>query len=172
MCTIYGQQQSILLAGKNSVLLLFMFPLFDLQGLKPYAEDAEFRKKWASVKYHNKQAFAAKLKEWTGVEVPIASLYDIHIKRIHEYKRQYMNMIATIYRYKTIKVRRLSALSLIFHHIYGAVWAVASLCAVICCCTGDDQLFRLSIIVSSMQHLTLATASDAGDCCLRNLPKP
>jgi starch phosphorylase len=74
-----------------------------LQGLKPYAEDAEFRKKWASVKYHNKQAFAAKLKEWTGVEVPIASLYDIHIKRIHEYKRQYMNMIATIYRYKTIK---------------------------------------------------------------------
>ena len=38
------------------------------------------------------------------MEVPIASLYDIQIKRIHEYKRQYMNMIATIYRYKQIKV--------------------------------------------------------------------
>lgn len=75
-----------------------------MQGLKPHAEDADFRKKWAAIKFHNKQRLAEKIKEWTGIEVPVASLYDIHIKRIHEYKRQYMNMIATIYRYKQIKV--------------------------------------------------------------------
>jgi glycogen phosphorylase len=74
------------------------------QGLKPHAEDAEFRKKWAAIKFHNKQALAAKIKEWTGIEVPVAALYDIHIKRIHEYKRQYMNAVSVIYRYKQIKV--------------------------------------------------------------------
>ena len=74
------------------------------QGLKPHAEDAEFRKKWAAIKFHNKQALAAKIKEWTGIQVPVAALYDIHIKRIHEYKRQYMNLVSVIYRYKQIKV--------------------------------------------------------------------
>jgi glycogen phosphorylase len=74
------------------------------QGLKPHAEDAEFRKKWAAIKFHNKQALAEKIKEWTGIEVPVAALYDIHIKRIHEYKRQYMNAVSVIYRYKQIKV--------------------------------------------------------------------
>ena len=76
-----------------------------LQGLKPHAEDAEFRQKWAAIKYHNKERLAAKIKEWTGVTVPVGSLYDVHIKRIHEYKRQYMNMISIIYRYKKIKAR-------------------------------------------------------------------
>ena len=76
-----------------------------VQGLKPHAEDPEFRKKWASIKYHNKERLAGKIKEWTGITVPVGSLYDIHIKRIHEYKRQYMNMVSIIYRYKQIKVR-------------------------------------------------------------------
>ncbi len=79
--------------------------LAGVQGLKPHAEDAEFRKKWASIKYHNKERLAGKIKEWTGITVPVGSLYDIHIKRIHEYKRQYMNMISIIYRYKQIKAR-------------------------------------------------------------------
>lgn len=78
------------------------------QGLKPYAEDAAFRKKWAEIKYHNKERLAAKLKEWTGITVPVNSMYDVQIKRIHEYKRQYMNMISVIYRYKLIKVFILS----------------------------------------------------------------
>ena len=76
-----------------------------VQGLKPYAEDAAFRGKWAAIKYHNKERLAAKLKEWTGISVPVNSMYDVQIKRIHEYKRQYMNMISVIYRYKLIKVR-------------------------------------------------------------------
>jgi len=75
-----------------------------MQGLKPHAEDAAFRKKWAEIKYHNKERLAAKLKEWTGITVPVNSMYDVQIKRIHEYKRQYMNMISVIYRYKLIKV--------------------------------------------------------------------
>ena len=37
--------------------------------------------------------------------MPVDSLYDVHIKRIHEYKRQFMNMISIIYRYKKIKAR-------------------------------------------------------------------
>lgn len=59
-----------------------------LQGLKPYAEDAAFREKWSSIKYHNKERFAVKVKEWTGIDIPAGAMYDIHIKRIHEYKRQ------------------------------------------------------------------------------------
>lgn len=61
-----------------------------LQGLKPFAEDAAFREKWSAIKYHNKERFAGKVKEWTGIDIPVGAMYDIHIKRIHEYKRQYV----------------------------------------------------------------------------------
>jgi glucan phosphorylase len=42
-------------------------------------------------------------QEITGIDIPVDSLYDVQIKRIHEYKRQYMNILSVIYRYKMIK---------------------------------------------------------------------
>ena len=74
-----------------------------LVGLKPFADDAAFRKRWAAVKLENKARLAAKIKELTGVEMPLTSMFDVQIKRIHEYKRQLMNVLSVIARYQEIK---------------------------------------------------------------------
>ena len=74
-----------------------------LAGLKPFADDAAFRKRWAAVKLENKARLAAKVKELTGVDMPLTSMFDVQIKRIHEYKRQLMNVLSVIARYQEIK---------------------------------------------------------------------
>ncbi|KAL4459172.1 hypothetical protein ABPG75_014037 [Micractinium tetrahymenae] len=74
-----------------------------LEKLKPFAEDAGFRARWRAIKQQKKAALAAHIKEVTGYEVSTEPLFDIQVKRIHEYKRQFMNAISLIYRYKTIK---------------------------------------------------------------------
>ncbi|CAD7703361.1 unnamed protein product [Ostreobium quekettii] len=74
-----------------------------LEGLKPFAEDAEFRKKWSAVKRKNKERLGAKIRELTGDDVDTSSMFDIQIKRIHEYKRQFLNVLSVIRRYNTIK---------------------------------------------------------------------
>ena len=70
-----------------------------LQRLAPLAGDAAFRKEWRAAKRHNKAALAALLRERTGVEVDPDSLFDIQVKRLHEYKRQHLNVlhVATLY---------------------------------------------------------------------------
>lgn len=74
-----------------------------LEGLRPLAEDAGFRAKWRQVKRHRKAALAARIKEVTGDDVPLDAMFDVQVKRIHEYKRQFMNAISLIWRYHTIK---------------------------------------------------------------------
>lgn len=74
-----------------------------LAKLKPFAEDAAFRARWREVKHLKKAALAEHIKEVTGYEVSTDPMFDIQVKRIHEYKRQFMNAISLIYRYKTIK---------------------------------------------------------------------
>lgn len=74
-----------------------------LAGLKPMAEDPAFRARWRAVKVARKEKLAAHVKATTGYDLPISSLYDIQVKRIHEYKRQYLNAISLIHRYTTIK---------------------------------------------------------------------
>ena len=56
-----------------------------LAGLKPLAEDAAFRQRWAAIKQQKKAALAARIKELTGYEVTTNALFDIQVKRIHEY---------------------------------------------------------------------------------------
>jgi starch phosphorylase len=74
-----------------------------LAGLKPYAEDAAFRARWRAVKQIRKEKLAAHVKQTTGYDLPTSSIFDIQVKRIHEYKRQFMNAISLIHRYSTIK---------------------------------------------------------------------
>eukprot|EP00210_Caulerpa_lentillifera_P007275 g6957.t1 len=74
-----------------------------LESLRDKAEDAEFRKKWKAVKQKNKARLAAKIKEATGDTVNTEALFDIQIKRIHEYKRQHLNIMSIIWRYLQIK---------------------------------------------------------------------
>ena len=74
-----------------------------LANLKPKAEDPAFRKKWRDIKLQRKQKLAKHIKESTGYDVPVASMYDVQVKRIHEYKRQLMNAVSLIHRYQKIK---------------------------------------------------------------------
>mmetsp|Transcript_11139 Transcript_11139/g.13156 ORF Transcript_11139/g.13156 Transcript_11139/m.13156 type:complete len:903 (-) Transcript_11139:212-2920(-) len=76
--------------------------LNDLTALRPYAEDPEFRAKWRAIKHSCKVRLAQWVKEQTGYTISSDSLFDVQIKRIHEYKRQYLNIIRCIHTYNTI----------------------------------------------------------------------
>jgi len=68
----------------------------------PYANDKQFQEQFIQIKNENKVKLAAWVKEKTGYVIPINALYDIQVKRIHEYKRQLMNILWVIHRYLTI----------------------------------------------------------------------
>ncbi|MGK2858433.1 MAG: glycogen/starch/alpha-glucan phosphorylase [Thermoanaerobaculia bacterium] len=74
-----------------------------IRALEPMAEDAAFREKWRRVKRENKEALAAEIAKRTGVVIDPASLFDIQVKRFHEYKRQHLNVLHVITRYLRIK---------------------------------------------------------------------
>uniref|UniRef100_A0A1D2AFX8 Alpha-1,4 glucan phosphorylase n=1 Tax=Auxenochlorella protothecoides TaxID=3075 RepID=A0A1D2AFX8_AUXPR len=74
-----------------------------LAGLEPRAEDPAFRARWREVKTTAKAALAARIAETTGYEVTTDAMFDIQVKRIHEYKRQLLNAISLIVRYQEIK---------------------------------------------------------------------
>jgi glycogen phosphorylase len=65
----------------------------ELQRLEPFAADAGFQEDWRSVKRGNKLNLAALIKERTGIIVDPQSLFDIQVKRLHEYKRQHLNVL-------------------------------------------------------------------------------
>jgi starch phosphorylase len=77
--------------------------LFRLEELKPLAEDAAFREQWRTVKQHNKERLAAYVQRKIGVEVNLDAMFDVQIKRIHEYKRQILNVLHVITLYNRIK---------------------------------------------------------------------
>ncbi|THU89625.1 glycogen phosphorylase [Dendrothele bispora CBS 962.96] len=77
--------------------------LYKLKDLLPYADDAEFRKQWVAVKQHNKERLARHVKTTLGFEVNTNAMFDVQIKRLHEYKRQNLNIFGVIHRYLTIK---------------------------------------------------------------------
>jgi starch phosphorylase len=67
-----------------------------LRLLEPLAEDAAFRARWRAVKRANKVDLAAAVKARAGVDVLPDSLFDVQVKRIHEYKRQHLNVLHVI----------------------------------------------------------------------------
>ncbi|ARJ67522.1 glycogen phosphorylase [Magnetospirillum sp. ME-1] len=74
-----------------------------LHKLEPLADDAAFRKAFAAVKRANKERLASMLSLRLGVEVDVDSLFDVQVKRIHEYKRQLLNILHVITRYGRIR---------------------------------------------------------------------
>ncbi len=74
-----------------------------LRKLEPFAEDPAFRKKWREVKLVRKRELAVWIKNCTGAVVDPASLFDVQVKRIHEYKRQLLNILYVISLYDQIK---------------------------------------------------------------------
>ena len=68
----------------------------------PQVNDSDFIKIFIHIKRQNKEKLKKWVKENTGYDIPLDSMYDIQVKRIHEYKRQMMNIIYVIYRYLQI----------------------------------------------------------------------
>jgi len=75
----------------------------ELKRLEPAAEDAAFREAWHAVKRANKQDLARLIAERTGVKVDPDSMFDVQVKRIHEYKRQQLNVLHIVTLYDRIK---------------------------------------------------------------------
>lgn len=77
--------------------------LEQLRKIEPFAEDTNFIKEWKSVKLYNKERLAIIIKKQTGIIVDPNSIFDIHVKRIHEYKRQLLNILHVIYCWLKLK---------------------------------------------------------------------
>ena len=74
-----------------------------LRELEPYAEDASFRERWGQVKRGAKEDLARYIARTVGVSVDPASLFDVQVKRIHEYKRQHLNLLHIVSLYNRLK---------------------------------------------------------------------
>jgi glycogen phosphorylase len=77
--------------------------LEELGRLTGAAEDAEFRRQFRGIKRTNKQRLADEVVRRTGVELSLNSLFDVQVKRIHEYKRQLLNLLYVVMRYRRIR---------------------------------------------------------------------
>jgi starch phosphorylase len=75
----------------------------ELLRLEPLATDSGFQNEWLSMKADNKVALAGFIKERTDITVDPASLFDIQVKRLHEYKRQHLNVLYLITMYNRLK---------------------------------------------------------------------
>ncbi len=74
-----------------------------LRDLIPYADDAAFCEKFAQIKLENKKRLAAYIKKENGIDVDINSIFDVQAKRLHEYKRQLLNILHVMYLYNCLK---------------------------------------------------------------------
>ena len=77
--------------------------LAQISKLKPYAEDEKERKEFMDIKYQNKVRLAKYIKEHNGIDVDPRSIFDVQVKRLHEYKRQLLNILHVMYLYNQIK---------------------------------------------------------------------
>ncbi|WP_374088958.1 glycogen/starch/alpha-glucan phosphorylase [Methylomicrobium lacus] len=75
----------------------------ELRMLEPFSEDAAFRKEWRLVKQSNKQQLADYILKQTGIELDPSWMFDVQVKRIHEYKRQHLNILHVITLYNRLK---------------------------------------------------------------------
>ncbi len=86
----------------NSIGEGWLTNLDQLELLKPMASKKPFQKKWMTVKKHNKARLAALVEESCGVSFDTDMLFDVQVKRIHEYKRQLLNVLHVIHLYDRI----------------------------------------------------------------------
>ena len=91
-----------------------------LEKLLPFAEDSSFRDEFSKIKLENKLRLADYIKKANGITVDPNSLFDVQIKRLHEYKRQLLKVMHIIYRYKMLTENQDQASHLPETFIFGA----------------------------------------------------
>ena len=77
--------------------------LSELEKLRAFADDTEFHEAWRSVKRANKERLARAVQKKTGLVIDTRTLLDVQVKRIHEYKRQFLNLLHAVYLYDRIR---------------------------------------------------------------------
>ena len=77
--------------------------LSQISKLKVYVDDENARREFMQIKYENKVRLAKYIKEHNGIEVDPRSIFDVQVKRLHEYKRQLLNILHIMYLYNQIK---------------------------------------------------------------------
>ena len=77
--------------------------LYELKKLIPFADDKDFQDKWMAVKQDNKNKFVEYIKARNNLDIDAKSLFDVQVKRMHEYKRQLLNLLHAIHLYNKIK---------------------------------------------------------------------
>ena len=77
--------------------------LSNLKKLKVYATDEKYQQEFMNIKYQNKIRLANYIKEHNGVDVDPCSIFDVQVKRLHEYKRQLLNILHVMYQYNELK---------------------------------------------------------------------
>lgn len=75
----------------------------ELEKILPFKEQKDFKNQLESIKQHNKRKLQRHLQKTQGIDVNVDSIFDVQIKRIHEYKRQQMNVLYVIHKYLDIK---------------------------------------------------------------------
>lgn len=76
---------------------MWLKDLYKLEGLLPHVDDPEFRARWAAVKLQNKERLALFVERQLGIKVDANAMFDVQIKRLHEYKRQTLNILGVIH---------------------------------------------------------------------------
>ena len=74
-----------------------------IKGLEKYADDPKALDEFMQIKYENKLRLAKYIKEHNGIDVDPNSIFDVQVKRLHEYKRQLMNILHVMYLYNQLK---------------------------------------------------------------------
>ncbi len=77
--------------------------LSQIKKLAVYADDEKCQQEFMNIKYQNKLRLAEYIKEHNGIEINPRSIYDVQVKRLHEYKRQLMNILHVMYLYNQLK---------------------------------------------------------------------
>ena len=77
--------------------------LSNLKKLKVYATDEKYQQEFMNIKYQNKIRLANYIKEHNGVDVDPRSIFDVQVKRLHEYKRELLNILHVMYQYNELK---------------------------------------------------------------------
>ena len=98
-----GITQRRFLMHANPLLADWITDLPELAKLKVYADDKKALQEFMNIKYQNKVRLAKYIQEHNGIEVNPHSIFDVQVKRLHEYKRQLMNILHVMYLYNEIK---------------------------------------------------------------------